>query len=281
MRKIKLPGGKELPILGLGTWFMGESPSQFKNEVKAVRYAMDCGIELIDTAEMYANGRAEEVIGAAIKDVGENQRENMFIVSKVLPSNAHFDGVIHACNHSMRRLNVTFIDMYLLHWRGSTPLQETLDAFMTLQSSGKIRHFGVSNFNSSDLNDWHNCKEGGALATNQILYNLNHRGVEWDVIPLCKDHSIPVMAYSPLDQGRLESSPVLAMLAERHRATPLQVALAWVLAQENVIAIPKAVIHHHIKQNIKALDINLDENDHAILNSAFPAPNGPSSLEIL
>ncbi len=281
MHKIELPGGEFVSKLGLGTWHMGESASRFEHEVGALRYAMERGIRLIDIAEMYANGGAEEVVGAAIKGFGAVRREDMFIVSKVLPSNAHFEDVIEACDSSLRRLGTPYIDLYLLHWRGSAPLQETLDAFETLRSTGKIRYSGVSNFDSHDINEWCSCNGGSALATNQILYNLSRRGVEWDVIPTCTDRGVPVMAYSPLEQGRLQNAPVLSQLAERHGVTSLQVALAWVLARENVIAIPKAVNHTHIDQNIAALDITLDAEDHALLDTAFPPPNGPSHLEML
>ncbi len=281
MRKIELPGGETVPKLGLGTWYMGESASQFEHEVGAIRYALERGMRLIDTAEMYGNGGAEDVVGAAIKGFDIVQREELFIVSKVLPSNAHFDDVIQACNNSLTRLGTPYLDLYLLHWRGSAPFQETLDAFETLRNSGKIRYFGVSNFDASDMDEWCNCKGGRALAANQILYNLSRRGVEWDVIPQCKKRGVPVMAYSPLEQGRLEGAPVLSKVAKRHGVTPLQVALAWVLAQENVIAIPKAVRHAHIDQNIAALDITLDAEDHAALNAAFPPPRGPSYLEML
>ena len=281
MRKVKLPGGENVPVLGLGTWFLGESSSKFEQEVSAVRYALERGIRLIDTAEMYANGGAEEVVGAAIKDLDLIKREEIFIVSKVLPNNAHFEGVIQACNRSLRRLGVASIGLYLLHWRGSVPLQETLHAFQVLQSSGKIRNFGVSNFDSRDMEEWYKCEGGGALATNQILYNLSRRGPEWDIIPLCKTRGVPVMAYSPLEQGRLHNFPALAELAERHGVTPLQVALAWVLAQENVVTIPKAVKYQHIDQNIAALEITLGAEDYDLLDAAFPPPNGPSQLEIL
>ena len=281
MRKVKLPGGEDVPVLGLGTWFMGESESRFEHEVGAVRYAMECGIRLIDTAEMYANGGAEEVVGAAIKGFDVVQREDLFIVSKVLPSNAHFEGVIQACDRSLSRLGLSSIDLYLLHWRGSASLQETLDAFEALRSSGKIRYFGVSNFDSRDMNEWCKCNGGSALTTNQILYNLSRRGVEWDVIPFCKERGVPVMAYSPLEQGRLQGSSVLSQLAERHGVKPLQVALAWVLAQENVIAIPKSVNRRHIEQNIAALKITLSAEDYSLLDTIFPPPSGPSHLEML
>ena len=278
---MKLPSGEDIPILGLGTWMMGEFASQFEREINAVRYAIECGIRLVDTAEMYANGGAEKVVGEALKGLGDTQREDIFIVSKVLPSNAHFEGVIQACERSLCRLGVDSIDLYLLHWRGLAPFQETLDAFEALRASGKIRYFGVSNFDSSDMDEWYRCSGGDALTTNQILYNLSRRGVEWDLIPLCRNHGVPVMAYSPLEQGRLQGSPVLYQLAKRHNVAPLQIALAWVLAQENVIAIPKAVTQEHIEQNIAALEITLDTEDHALLDAHFIPPSGPSSLEIL
>ena len=281
MRKVKLPGGEAVPVLGLGTWFIGESSSKFESEVDAVRYAMKRGIKLIDTAEMYANGKAEKVIGAAIKGFDAIKREDLFIISKVLPSNAHFEGVIQACERSLSRLGLSSIDLYLLHWRGSVPLQETLDAFKSLQSIGKIRYFGVSNFNTTDINEWRQCNGGKALVTNQILYNLSRRGAEWDLIPLCNNLNIPIMAYSPLEQGRLQSSPVLCRIGERHNATPLQIALAWVLTKKNVITIPKALDYQHIDQNIASLEIILDADDHALLNANFLPPSAPSHLEML
>lgn len=281
MRDVKIPGGRNLSNLGLGTWFMGDDTSQSEAEVGAIRYAMDRGIRLIDTAEMYGNGGAEEVVGAAIQATDAPTREDLFIVSKVLPSNARFDDVIRACDHSLRRLGTDYIDLYLLHWRGSAPFQETIDAFKALQSSGKIHHFGVSNFDTREMEEWCNCDGGDALATNQILYNLSRRGVEWDLIPNCKKRGVPVMAYSPLEQGRLDGDPVLSQIADRHGVTSLQIALAWVLAQDNVIAIPKAVNHAHIDQNIASVDIKLSAEDFALLNAAFPPPTGPSHLEML
>lgn len=270
-----------VPVLGLGTWYMGDTASQFEHEVGAVRYAIERGIKLIDTAEMYGNGGAEEVVGAAIEGLSAGQRKDIFIVSKVLPSNAGFEGVIEACDRSLHRLGTEYIDLYLLHWRGATPFQETLDAFEALRASGKIRYFGVSNFDLNDMKDWRKCDGGSALATNQIFYNLTRRGVEWDILPHCKDHGVPVMAYSPLEQGRLQGAPELSQLAERHGVTPLQIALAWVLSQDNVIAIPKSVSPAHIDQNIAALEIKLDAQDFALLDAAFPPPSGPSNLEML
>lgn len=281
MRKIELIGGAHIPQLGLGTWYMGEDASEFGREVTAVRFAMERGIRLIDTAEMYANGGAENVVGEAIKDGTTIPREDLFIVSKVLPSNAHYDGVMRACDGSLDRLGTDYIDLYLLHWRGSAPFQETLDAFKELRAAGKIRHFGVSNFDAADMDEWARCDGGDDLACNQILYNLSRRGPEWDVIPNCTKRGVPVMAYSPLEQGRLAGDPALVHLAEKHGVTDLQVALAWILAQDNVIAIPKSVNHAHIDQNLTALDITLDAEDHALLDAAFPPPTGSSYLEMI
>lgn len=281
MRTIRLPGGKPVPKLGLGTWYMGESAYQFSREVAAVRHAIERGIRLIDTAEMYGNGGAEEVLGAAIGGVGGVAREDLFIVSKVLPGNAHYHDVIAACEGSLNRMGTPYIDLYLLHWRGPAPFQETINAFEALLQAGKIRHFGVSNFDTRDMMEWLKCKGAEATAANQILYNLSRRGVEWDVLPTCNKHGVPVIAYSPLEQGRLEGAAVLAQIARRHAATPLQIALAWVLAQDNVIAIPKAVNHDHIDQNIAALETTLDAEDHALLDAAFPPPSGPSHLEMI
>ncbi|MBO6521840.1 MAG: aldo/keto reductase [Rhodospirillales bacterium] len=280
MRTVNLPGGEAVPVLGLGTWYMGESRSEFDREVAAVRHAMGRGIRLIDTAEMYGNGGAEEVVGAAIADGGV-AREDLFIVSKVLPSNAHHDDVIAACERSLSRMGTDYIDLYLLHWRGAAPFQETLDALDALKTAGKIRHHGVSNFDKRDMEEWLYCRGGSAMAMNQILYNLGRRGPEWDIMPFCEQLGVPVMAYSPLEQGRLAGAPVLSEIARRQGVQPLQIALAWVLAQDNVIAIPKAVDPDHIDQNIAALEIRLSGEDMAALDAAFPPPKGPSHLQML
>jgi diketogulonate reductase-like aldo/keto reductase len=280
MHSIPLPGGDPFPKLGLGTWFMGESRSAFDREVAAVRHAMDRGIRVIDTAEMYAGGGAEKVVGAALRG-GSVPRQDMFIVSKVLPSNAHYDETIRACDNSLKRLGTDYIDLYLLHWRGGAPFQETIDAFEALISAGKIRHFGVSNLDRREMEEWFYCRGGVAMASNQILYNLSRRGPEWDILPYCRERGVPVMAYSPLEQGRLAGDPALAEVARRHGVKPLQIALAWVLAQDNVMAIPKAVDHGHIDQNIAALEIALTDADFATLDRAFPPPRGPSHLQML
>lgn len=280
MRTTPLPNGENVPVLGLGTWGMGERTSEFDHEVDAVRYTIDRGIRLIDTAEMYGNGGAEKVTGAAFRSSGV-RREDLFIVSKVLPSNAHHDDVVRACERSLKHLGTDYIDLYLLHWRGVAPFQETLDAFAELQHAGKIRHAGVSNLDAGDMREWLECDGGTSMATNQILYNLSRRGPEWDILPLCKERGIPVMAYSPLEQGRLSVDPALEDVASRHGVAPLQIALAWVLAQDNIIAIPKSVRPEHIDQNIAALDIKLSAEDHAILDRACPPPNGPSHLQMI
>lgn len=277
MRTVDLPGGEAIPVIGLGTWHMGDQASSFDQEVGAVRHAIRQGVRLIDTAEMYGEGGAEEVVGKAIQGI----RDDVFIVSKVYPHNASFDGTVAACERSLRRLGTDCIDLYLLHWRGAVPFHETLNAFEHLRQSGKIRSFGVSNFDVDDMEEWWACRGGEATATNQVLYNLGRRGVEWDLIPRCQSRGVPVMAYSPLEQGRLNNVPVLSAIGERHGVSPLQIALAWVLAQPGVIAIPKAVDHGHIDQNLAALDIVLNAEDHAQLDAAFPPPNGPSHLEML
>lgn len=280
MNTLKLPTGEAIAKLGLGTWYMGENAARFERETDAVRYALERGVRLIDTAEMYGDGGAEEVVGAAIRKAGI-ARGDITVVSKVLPSNAHYDGVMRACEDSLHRLQSDYIDLYLLHWRGGTPFQETLDAFADLQASGRIRHFGVSNFDGTDMKEWLACTGGDKTATNQILYNLSRRGPEWDLLGLCRAAGMPVTAYSPLEQGRLALDPALADVAQRHGVAPLQIALAWVLRQDNVLAIPKAVEHAHIDQNIAAADIVLSPKDLAALDLAFPPPAGPSHLEML
>lgn len=277
MRSVELPGGESVPVLGIGTWYMGDQKSRFDQEVKAVRYAVDRGLRLIDTAEMYGDGGAEEVVGEAVRDC----RDDVFIVSKVYPHNAGYESAIEACERSLNRLGTDRIDVYLLHWRGSAPFEETLRAFETLRSSGKIRYFGVSNLDAADMDEWWSCPGGDASVTNQVLYNLSRRGVEWDVLPGCRKRGVPAMAYSPLEQGRLQGTPVLSQIARRHGVEPLQIALAWVLAQPGVIAIPKAIEHSHIDQNIAALDIVLNAEDLTLLDEAFPPPTGPSHLEML
>ncbi|MEV0055722.1 aldo/keto reductase [Saccharopolyspora shandongensis] len=277
MRGLRLPGGQELPVLGQGTWGMGERRAQRAAEVAALQRGLDLGLGLIDTAEMYGSGGAEEVVGAAIA----GRRDEVFLVSKVYPHNAGRRDAVAACERSLRRLGTDQLDLYLLHWRGSTPLAETLDAFEQLRADGKIRHYGVSNFGPGDMSELFESELGRRSATNQVLYNLTRRGIELDLLPWCREQELPVMAYSPIEQGRLLGEPALRRVAERHSVTPAQIAIAWVLAQDGVCAIPKAATVAHVEQNRAALDIELSAADLAELDAGFPAPPHPVPLEIL
>lgn len=268
MRSVVLASGATMPVFGLGTWYMGDSSARREAEADAIRYGLDLGITLIDTAEMYGEGGAEEVVGDAIS----GRREQLFIVSKVYPHNASRQGVIDACHRSLRRLRTDYIDLYLLHWPGSEPLEETFAGFHALQDEGEIRDFGVSNFDVDDLRDVPRTEQT-LLGTNQVFYNLAHREVEWTVMPWCREHHVPIMAYSPLDQaGALLDAPVLRDVARKYGATVPQVALAWLLQQEQVVVIPKSSQRSRIKENLGALDIALSAQDLTDLNQAFPAP---------
>ncbi|WP_406690175.1 aldo/keto reductase [Saccharopolyspora sp. ID03-671] len=277
MRHLRLPSGGDLPVLGQGTWGMGERGADRAAETAALRHGLDLGMGLIDTAEMYGSGGAEEVVGEAI----DGRRDEVFLVSKVFPHNADRRGTVEACERSLRRLKTDHLDLYLLHWRGGTPLSETLDAFEELRESGKIGHFGVSNFDPDDMAELSAQDGGGDCAVNQVLYNLTRRGIEHDLLPWCRERELPVMAYSPIEQGRLLGDPVLRRVAERHGATPAQIAIAWVLAGEGLCAIPKAATRDHVEQNRAALDVRLSADDLAELDARFPAPNRPTPLEIL
>lgn len=276
MRTVTLPGGESVPALGLGTWHMGERGSDRAAEADALRLGIDLGMTLIDTAEMYASGGSEEVVGDAIA----GRRDGLFIVSKVLPFNADADGTVEACEKSLRRMGIETIDLFLLHWPGSHPLEETVGAFDRLQRDGKIRYWGVSNFDADEMAEV-DAVGGGACATDQILYNLDRRGPEYDLIPWCEGRGMPVMAYSPLEQGRLAGHRALKPIAEKHGVSDLTVALAWVLRRDGVIAIPKAARAEHVRENAAALDLGLDAADLAALDSAFPPPTTRRPLEIL
>lgn len=276
-RTIRLPSGQDVAALGQGTWFMGDRPDRKAEEIKALRRGVDLGMTLIDTAEMYGNGAAEVLVGAAICDC----RDGVFLVSKVLPSHANRKGTIAACEGSLQRLGTDRIDLYLLHWRGHIPLAETIEAFEQLVSTGKIHHWGVSNLDPSDMQELVGVSGGSAVQTDQVLYNLSRRGVEFDLLPWCRSRNIPIMAYSPIEQGRLLAHPTLSAIAKAHDATPAQVALAWLLRQEGVIAIPKAGRLSHVEENRRALDVTLSDDDLAALDRAFPPPSGPTPLEML
>jgi len=277
MRTLRLPSGDEIPALGQGTWFMGDDRRRREDEIAALRRGLDLGMSLIDTAEMYGSGASEELVGEAIA----GRRDAVFLVSKVLPSNATKDGVIAACERSLRRLGTDRLDLYLLHWRGRTPLEETLAGFSALIEAGKIRHWGVSNFDVSDMEELTGLPGGGAVQTNQVLYNLKRRGIEWDLMPWARERGLPIMAYSPIEQGRILDHPGLQSLAERHGATTAQVALAWGLRGDGIFAIPKAGTPEHVEENRKALDLHLSEEDLDALDRAFPPPKGKQPLAIL
>jgi len=270
-----LPSGAKIPTFGLGTWRMGEDARRRKDEVAALRHGLDQGITLIDTAEMY--GDAESVVGEAI----HGRREDLFIVSKVLPENASRKGTVAACERSLKKLKTDRIDLYLLHWRGAVPLEETIEAFNALVEAGKISDWGVSNFDISDMGEIWKTPAGNGVASNQVLYNLSRRGVEFDLMPWCRKHKMPVMAYSPIEQGRLLGSPALREIARRHNATPAQIALAWLMRHDDVIAIPKAGTIAHVDENLASLDVILTKDDFAALDRAFPPPQRAQPLEML
>ena len=278
MPRITLPDGERAPAFGQGTWHMGETRTRFADEAAALKLGIDLGVTLIDTAEMYGNGVAEEIVA----DAANGRRDKLFIVSKVLPYNASQRGAIEACERSLKRLKTDRIDLYLLHWRGSYPFAETLAAFDKLKQQGKIRYHGVSNFDRRDMEEWVKIAGGSAVASNQILYNLSRRGPEWEVIPWCRQRSVSIMAYSPIEQGRMLGHKELAEIAARHDgATSAQVALAWLLRRDGMIVIPKAGKTEHVRENAGALDLRLTDQDLADLDKAFPPPKGRTALGML
>ncbi len=277
MPMVALPDGTAVPALGQGTWMMAERGARRADELQALRLGLDLGLSLIDTAEMYGDGAAEELVGEALA----GRRDEVFLVSKVLPGNATRAGTIAACERSLARLRTDRLDLYLLHWRGPAPLKETLAGFQALQQAGKIRAWGVSNFDPDDLAELRALPGGQACATNQVLYNLARRGIEWDLLPACQAQGMPIMAYSPIEQGRLLRDRTLGQVAKRHGASPAQVALAWLLRQPGVIVIPKSGEPQHVRDNHAALALQLDGEDLAALDRAWPPPRGASALEML
>ena len=271
-RPVIFPGGVSVPALGQGTWRMGQNPLRRNAEADAIRLGLDLGMTLIDTAEMYHD--AEIVVGKALRD----RRDDAYVVSKVLPSNASSRGTIKACEKSLKRMGIECMDLYLLHWPGSYPVQETLDAFVRLREQGKIAAFGVSNFDVSEMEEAWACPGGTDIATNQVLYNLECREVEWELNAWCRQRRVPLMAYSPFNKGRLASAP-LQPVAQRHNARPYQVALAWLLRQGNVIVIPKSARPEHIRENHAACEISLTGEDLEEIDRAFPPPKGTASLQ--
>lgn len=280
--KTILLAGQRLPAIGQGTWYMGEDASARREEAMALRAGVDCGLTLIDTAEMYAEGGAEEVVGEAIRGI----RDRVFVVSKVYPWNAGGSNMAAACEASLRRLGTDHLDLYLLHWRGNYSLQETVTAMEDLVEQGKIRHWGVSNLDYADMQELLQVKGGEACAANQVLYHLASRGIEYDLLPWCQQHSMPVMAYCPLAQaGRLRrglfANPTVQAIADAHQATVAQVLLAWVIRQHGIMAIPKAATVKHVEENAAALTLTLSEEEQALLDSAFPAPGHKTALDVV
>ena len=274
MRTIQLKSQKSVPILGQGTWRMGEQHTQKQAEIAALQLGIELGMTLIDTAEMYGEGGAEEVVAEAIA----NCRDDVYLVSKFYPYNASYQGVIAACERSLSRLKSDRIDLYLLHWRGATPLSETLEALQHLQQQGKIIDYGVSNFDTNDMEEALSLPGGDGIVTNQVLYNLLRRGIEWDLLPWCKKNQIPIMAYSPVEQRAFINNSKLQNIADHHNATTTQIALAWLLHQDNVISIPKAVNPQHVQENAEAMNIKLSPADLEQLDRAFSPPKRKMSL---
>jgi diketogulonate reductase-like aldo/keto reductase len=276
MRTVRLPSGEQIPALGQGTWGLGESPHDRDEELRTLRLGLELGLTLIDTAEMYGHGAAEELVADAI----EGRRDEVFLVTKVVPAHASRHGTIEACEHSLKRLRTDRVDLYLLHWRGELPLSATVEAFSELKQAGAIRHWGVSNFDPVDLAELVTVAGGDEVATDQVLYNLAHRQAEVELLPWCRDWGIPLMAYSPVDRGSLVQNDVVVTVAEKHGATPAQIALAWVLRNDDVCAIPKASIHEHVRENARALEVQLDDEDARMLEGEFPPPSRPAPLDV-
>jgi diketogulonate reductase-like aldo/keto reductase len=274
---VRLPAGESIPVMGLGTWYLGENPTRRASELAALRLGIDRGLTLIDTAEMYGNGAAEVLVGEAIA----GRRDEVFLVSKVLPSHASYADTIEACRQSLRRLGTERLDLYLLHWRGPLPLEQTVRAFEELVRLGMIRYWGVSNFGIHDMAELLSVPGGVAVQTDQVLYNLTRRGIEYDLLPTLQEQGIPVMAYSPIEQGRLLRHPTIIAVANRNEATPAQVALAWLMTRDGVNVIPRAGTREHVLENRAAVDLRLTESDLRMLDEAFPPPRRPQSLEML
>ncbi|MBI3898960.1 MAG: aldo/keto reductase [Gammaproteobacteria bacterium] len=274
MKTVRLPAGEDVPALGIGTWRMGESRAMRNEEIAALRLALDLGITLIDTAEMYGNGETEVLVGKAIA----GRRDEVFLVSKVLPTHASRGDTVAACECSLRRLKTDRLDLYLLHWPGDVPLAETMEAFLALQRSGMIRHYGVSNLDRADMEQLWSLPRGNDVQTNQLLYNLERRGIEWDLLPWLRERGVPVMAYSPFEQGELLCDRRLASFAERYQMTPAQAALAWLMSQPDIIAIPKSSHRKRVQEIHGAHQVRLTQEQLAELDALFPPPAGAQPL---
>lgn len=277
MRTVTFPNGEAVPALGQGTWMMGEKAERRRDEIASLRLGVSLGMTLIDTAEMYGDGATEQLVGAAL----DGLRNDVFLVSKVYPHNASRRGVVAACERSLKRLGTDRLDLYLLHWMGNEPLEETIAGFEALRDAGKIRHWGVSNLDTDDMETLFALPGGSACVTDQVLYNLSRRGPEYDLLPWLAERKLPMMAYSPIEQGRLPASAVLNTIAQAHGVKPLQVALAWVLSRPGVIAIPKASHEAHVRANRAALDLLLTPEERMALDHEFEPPNRKRALEMI
>ncbi|WP_085993132.1 aldo/keto reductase [Oceanobacillus senegalensis] len=281
-RVVTLPDGTSLPSIGQGTWHMGEDPKMKEKEVKALQLGMELGMKVIDTAEMYADGGSERIVGEAVK----GRRENVFLVSKVYPHNAGLDRIVKACEKSLKRLGTDYLDLYLLHWRGSVSLEETIEGMEILKKDGKIKRWGVSNFDTEDMNELWDTKNGNNCMINQVLYHLGSRGIDYNLVPWLEEKNMPIMAYSPLAQGgslrrQLLTNPVIQEIAEKHNVQPLQIALSWTIRSNNCLAIPKAVQEEHILANAEAAAIELTNDDLNKLEKVFPKPTRKMPLDII
>jgi diketogulonate reductase-like aldo/keto reductase len=277
MRSVSLPSGEKIPSFGLGTWQLGDDPKRRAEEIATLRLGVDLGARLIDTAEMYGDGRSESLVGEAI----HGRRDEVFLVSKVYPQNASRSGSAAACERSLRRLQTDRIDLYLLHWRGQVPLEETVAGFVDLQHSGKIRYFGVSNLDLSDMQELWNLPGGSGVTTDQVLYNLARRGIEWDLQPWLRERRIPVMAYSPIEQSRLVRQTKLVKFSKQHALTPAQAALAWLLSHEDVIVIPKSGNRERLRENFAATERSLSDAELSQLDRLYPPPAQARGLQML
>ena len=277
IRHVMLPSGESVPQLGQGTWQMAGDRGRRAEEIASLRLGLDRGLTLIDTAEMYGEGGAEEVVAEAMT----GRRDQLFLVSKVYPHNASRAGAIAACERSLKRLKTDRLDLYLLHWRGSHPLSETVAAFEKLKADGKLRHWGVSNLDTEDMAELRGVPNGANCVSNQVLYHLGSRGIEWDLLSDCAGHKVMVMAYSPLGQGAILRNHALAAVAKKYNLTPATVALAWTMRHDHVVAIPKASNLEHVKANAAAADLRLDADDLKALDAAFPPPKRAAPLGML
>lgn len=277
MRKLTLPCGEAVPALGQGTWYLGEEPRRRAEEIAALRRGLDLGLTLVDTAEMYGDGRSEQLVGEAIA----GRRDEVFLVSKVYPHNASRAAMRRSCEASLQRLGVEAVDLYLLHWPGAVPLAETVEAFEALQRAGKIRHWGVSNFDTGLMQELQRVPGGSAVQANQVLYNLEQRGIEWDLLPWQRARGVPVMAYSPFNHGPLLRRRGLAAFARTHGMTPSQAALAWLLAQDGVLALPKTGSRARVEENAAAAQRPLAQDQLRELDALFAPPDGPAPLAVI